>query len=94
MSELTNMEFIEFLKSFDDKSLNNQKFYDTITEISRKKSGKRDALIENDFFMYSLDDIAKGCELLNGNLPKTADALYYKENCRLVLFEFLYYIFQ
>lgn len=79
MSELTNGEFIEFLKSFDDKSFNNQKFYDTITEISRKKSGDREALIENDFPMYSLDDIAKGSELLSGNLPKTADALYYKE---------------
>ena len=80
MSELTNNEFIEFLRSFDDKSLHNQKFYDTITEISRKKSGKQDALIENDFLMYSLDDIAKGSEFLKGNLPKTADALYYKED--------------
>ena len=68
-------KFIDFLKSFDDKSFNNQKFYDTITEISRKKSGKQDSLIENDFLMYSLDDIAKGSRELNSNLPKTADAL-------------------
>ena len=80
MSELTNEEFIGFLKSFDDESFNNQKFYNTITEISRKKSGKRDALIENDFRMYSLDDIAKASESLKRNLPKTADAIYYKED--------------
>ena len=80
MSELTNEEFIDFLKSFDDKSFNNQKFYDTITEISRKKTGNQNSLIENDFLMYSLDDIAKGSQELNSNLPKTADALYYKED--------------
>lgn len=80
MSELTNKEFIDFIKSFEGKSFKNQNFYDTITEISRKKSGKRDALIENDFHMYSLDDIAKGSRELNSNLPKTADALYYHED--------------
>ena len=80
MSELTNEEFIEFLESYDDKSFNNQKFFDTITEISRKKSGKRESLIEDDFTMYSLDDIAKGSSELSSNLPKTADALYYKED--------------
>ena len=80
MSKVTNAEFIEFIESFNDKSFNNHRYYDTITEISRKKSGKQDALIENDFLMYSLDDIAKGSRELSSNLPKTADALYYKED--------------
>ena len=95
MSELTNEEFINFLRSFEDKSFNNQKFYDTITEISRKKSGKRDALIENSFLMYSLDDIAKGSKELSANLPKTADALFYKEddenNLSLYFIEFKFH---
>ncbi len=79
MSKLTNQEFINFLKSFDDGENDNQKYLDTITEISRKHSGKRESLIENDKKMYSLDDIAKGSKTLNSNLPKTADALYFKE---------------
>lgn len=80
MSELTNDEFISFLKSFEDGEYNNHKFYDTITEISRKHSGKRESLIENDFKMYSLDDIAKSSNELRSNLPKTADAIFYKED--------------
>lgn len=80
MSEITNDKFIDFLNTFNDKKYRNNKFYDTITEISRKKTGKQDALIENDFRMYSLDDIAKGSEILSLNLPKTTDALFYKEN--------------
>lgn len=80
MSEINNERFIEFLNSFNNKSFGNNKFYDTITEISRKKSGKKEALIKNEFHMYSLDDIAKGSEILSLNLPKTTDALYYKEN--------------
>ena len=80
MSQITNDKFVEFLNTFNDKEYRNNKFYDTITEISRKKTGKQDALIENDFRMYSLDDIAKGSEILSLNLPKTTDALFYKEN--------------
>ena len=80
MSEINNGTFIEFLNNFNDKMYENNKFYDTITEISRKKSGNQDALIENDFTMYSLDDIAKGSKILSSNLPKTTDAFYYKEN--------------
>ena len=95
MSKLTNAEFIEFIESFNDKSFNNHRYYDTITEISRKKSGKQDALIENDFLMYSLDDIAKGSRELSSNLPKTADALYYKEdddgNLSLYFIEFKFH---
>ena len=79
MSEINNSTFIEFLNNFNDKMYGNNKFYDTITEISRKKSGKQDALIENNFLMYSLDDIAKGSQILSSNLPKTTDAFYYKE---------------
>lgn len=95
MSKLTNAEFIEFIESFNDKSFNNHRYYDTITEISRKKSGKQDPLIENDFLMYSLDDIAKGSRELSSNLPKTADALYYKEeedgNLSLYFIEFKFH---
>ena len=79
MSKLTNKEFINFLKSFDEGENNNQKYLDTITEISRKHSGRRESLIKNDKKMYSLDDIAKGSKSLNNNLPKTADALCFKE---------------
>ena len=79
MSKLNNQEFIKFLRSFDDGENNNHKYLDTITEISKKHSGKRKSLIENEKKMYSLDDIAKGSRALNNNLPKTADALYYKE---------------
>ena len=80
MSEITNDKFIDFLNTFNDREYRNNKFYDTITEISRKKSGNQDALIENDFRMYSLDDIAEGSDVLSLNLPKTTDALFYKEN--------------
>lgn len=79
MSKSTNELFIEFLQSFDEGEHENRKFLDTITEISRKESGKREPLIENEKEMYSLDDIAKGSRILKGNLPKTTDALYYKE---------------
>lgn len=79
MSDLCNKEFIKFIKSFDNGSHNNHKFHDTITEISRKHSGKREPLIENEFEMYSLDDIKDGSKILQDNPPKTTDALYYKE---------------
>ena len=80
MSNLQNESFKEFLKSFEEGEYNNHKFYDTITEISRKESGDRTPLIINKKEMYSLDDIAKGSELLKDNLPKTTDALWYKED--------------
>lgn len=79
MSNLKNELFKKFLKSFNGGEYNNHKFYDTITEISRKESRDRTPLIINKKEMYSLDDIAKGSMLLNDNLPKTTDALCYKE---------------
>lgn len=79
MSKLQNESFKKFLKSFNGGEYNNHKFYDTITEISRKESGDRSPLISNKKEMYSLDDIAKGSVLLKDNLPKTTDALWYKE---------------
>lgn len=75
-----DIDFVKFLKSFDDGKFNNHKYLDTITEISRKHSGKKESLIENNFKMYSLDDIAKGSKVLRNNLPKTADALYFKDD--------------
>ena len=93
MSELNNKKFIDFLMSFDDGENDNHKYLDTITEISRKHSGKRESLIENDMKMYSLDDIAKGSNALKNNLPKTADALWFRddENLTLYLIEFKFH---
>ena len=80
MSNLQNESFKKFLKSFNEGEYKNHKYYDTITEISRKGSGNREPLIINKKEMYSLDDIAKGSKSLKGNLPKTTDALCYKED--------------
>ena len=94
MSKSDNELFIDFLKSFDEGEFNNHKFHDTITEISRKESGKRKPLINSNEVMYSLDDIAKGSKILKDNLPKTTDALYYKENgekLSLILIEFKFH---
>lgn len=79
MSNLYNESFKKFLESFNDGEYNNHKFYDTVTEISRKESGDRTPLIRNEKEMYSLDDMAKGSISLMDNLPKTTDALWYKE---------------
>ena len=89
-----NEEFIKFIKSFDKGSYKNHKFYESITEISRKHSGKRESLIVNDFELYSLDDIKDGSRNLQTNPPKTTDALYYKENdgkLSLYLIEFKFH---
>lgn len=79
MVESPNELFINFLKSFKGGHFENHKFYDTIEEISRKNTGKRIPLIENDFPMYSLDDIKDGSRIFEDNPPKTTDAIYYKE---------------
>ena len=94
MSKSNNQLFIDFIKSFDEGSYKNHKFHDTITEISRRESGDRKPLVEHEKFMYSLDDIAKGSKALTGNLPKTTDALYYKEDgedLSLILIEFKFH---
>jgi len=94
MSKSDNQLFIDFLKSFDDGEYRNHKFHDTITEISRRESGDRKPLVENKKVMYSLDDIAKGSKILRDNLPKTTDALYYKEDdgkFSLILIEFKFH---
>lgn len=94
MSKSDNELFIEFLESFDEGMHKNHKFHDTITEISRRESGNRKPLVENNKLMYSLDDIAKGSKALSGNLPKTTDALYYKkdgEKFSLILIEFKFH---
>ena len=87
MDVLTNKEFINFIKS-------HEKFYEDITEISKNNSGK--PLIENDFKMYSLDEMCWECELLE-NTPKTTDALYYKSHnngkLSLYLIEFKFHNF-
>lgn len=71
MEPLTNREFKDFIRS-------HEKFYEEITEISKNDSGI--PLIENDFKMYSLDEMCWDCELLEEYTPKTTDALWFKEN--------------
>ena len=85
---MVNKDFIDFIKS-------HEKFYKKITEISKNKYG--DILIENDFRMYSLDEMCWDCELLQENTPKTTDALFYKPNTNdklsLYLIEFKFHNF-
>jgi len=87
MDELTNKEFIKFIES-------HEKFHKSITEISKNKFGE--SLIENDFEMYSLDEMCWDCNLLE-NTPKTTDALYYKQHndgkLSLYLIEFKFHNF-
>lgn len=71
MEALTNKEFKNFIKS-------HEKFYKDITEISMSDFGE--SLIENDFKMYSLDEMCWDCELLEEDTPKTTDALWFKES--------------
>lgn len=71
MEDLTNKEFKDFIKS-------HEKFYKDITEISMSDFGE--SLIENEFKMYSLDEMCWDCELLEENTPKTTDALWFKES--------------
>ena len=71
MEDLTNKEFIKFIKSFED-------FYKDVNEISMNNSDE--PLIDYHFDMYSLDEMCWDCELLADNPPKTTDALFYKES--------------
>ena len=87
MDDLTNKEFIEFIKSYNE-------FYKSITEISM--NDYEEPLIENDFKMYSLDEMCWNCKLLE-KTPTTTDALYYKEHndgkLSLYLIEFKFHNF-
>ena len=92
MVNLTNEKFIKFLKSYDDNSL----FYDSVDEISRSHSGRKDSLINSSFKMYSLDEIVKESGVFGENIPKTTDALWYNENeengdFTLYIIEFKFY---
>lgn len=87
MDDLTNKEFIEFIKSYKE-------FYKSITEISM--NDYEEPLIENDFKMYSLDEMCWDCKLLE-KAPTTTDAIYYKEHANgklsLYLIEFKFHNF-
>ena len=89
MGELTNQEFIDFIKS-------HKKFYKDVTEISKNDYGEP-LIPNNDFKMYSLDEMCWDCELLEDNTPKTTDALFYKQNpngrLSLYLIEFKFHNF-
>lgn len=85
MDEFTNEDFIDFINNFNN-------FYDEITEISKNTRGQ--SLINNDFKMYSLDDMCWNSKLLENNTPKTTDALFYKVNnnfLSLYLIEFKFH---
>ena len=79
MSVSPNEKFKKFLESFRELTYNDNNCFDTITEISRSESGRRDPLIVCPKKMYSLDDIKDQSDILKDNPPKTADALWYKE---------------
>lgn len=87
--ELTNKEFIKFIKS-------HEKFYKDVTEISKNDDGEP-LIPDNDFKLYSLDEMCWDCELLVENTPKTTDGLFYKHNSNgtlsLYLFEFKFHNF-
>lgn len=80
MDESPNDKFIKFLKSFEKLTNGNRKCFDTITEISRMESGKRDPLIICHEKMYSLDHIKDQSNILQDNPPRTTDALWYRED--------------
>lgn len=94
MSASSNEKFINFLESFKELKYKNHKCFDRITEISKKKSGKRASLITCRKKMYSLDDIKDQSNILQENPPKTTDALWYREdgdNLILYLIEFKFH---
>ena len=82
MTNITNEDFINFFERY----LKKNKYIEKITEISRSKTGDKDPLIENDFKMISLDDICFDL-FPEDNLPRTTDAIWYKEeNGKLTLY--------
>ena len=90
MGKLTNKDFIDFIESYKDNKL----FYDSVYEIS--KSNSNYSLIENSFKMYSLDEIVQKSGIFGENIPKTTDALWYKEDkdtgdFTLYIIEFKFY---
>lgn len=90
MGNLTNKDFIDFIESYKDNRL----FYDSVYEISKSNNGS--VLIENSFKMFSLDEIVKKSGAFGNNIPKTTDALWYKENeetgeFTLYIIEFKFY---
>ena len=94
MSSSSNEKFKKFLESFEKLTHKDRNCFDTITEISRKESGRREPLIHCHKKMYSLDDIKDQSKILKDNRPKTTDALYYKEEddvLSLYLIEFKFH---
>lgn len=92
MGNLTNKDFIDFIESYKDNRL----FFDSVYEISRSHSGSKSSLIEHPFKMYSLDEIVKESGIFGRNIPKTTDALWYKEDeetgeFTLYIIEFKFY---
>ena len=86
---LTDKEFIDFIK-------HHEKFYKKVEDISKNDDGEP-LIPNNDFKMYSLDEMCWDCELLQENTPKTTDALFYKPNphgkLSLYLIEFKFHNF-
>lgn len=69
---MDNQDFVNFLNSY------NENYLIPVSRISKSFTTQGDSLIENQFKMYSLDDICKDCSILKSNLPKTTDAIAYK----------------
>lgn len=96
MEKLSDDDFIDFIKTFK----NDEKYYNTISEISRpiikdrknNREIKGRSIFNNPFKMYSLDDIKHDCRLFRSNFPKSTDGLWYKYNSKgefiLILVEF------
>ena len=70
----SNVKFKKFLESFEELTYKDHKCYDTITEISRKESGRREPLIHCHKKMYSLDDIKDNdlFEKFDFTIPETS----------------------
>lgn len=78
MSKLTNNDFIEFLKSYNN-------FLMPISQITKSSNGN--SLIESDLKTYSLNDMIFSIEQDNYLFPKTTDTLFFKEdNGNLILY--------
>lgn len=85
MNQLSIQEFEDFFSSFRDK------YYTSITEISRAKTGRMRPLIHSDFRMFSLDGMCKKYSFVKNHLPKTVDAVHYENRAgkiTLYLIEF------
>lgn len=82
MDKMSNGEFINFLKFFRDD------YFCSVKEISKPDNSDR-PLVPHKFKMYSFDEMCKKYPMMEGDLPKTMDAIHYEideENDKLTLY--------